>query len=142
MKAVCRLRDLGYKVTQEGERIDFEYLLVGEPEASEEVEALIKQIRTNKSEALRFLQQEADSHAGSKIGNEVPMEWDAETRDLITWFEAQQAPEEPFDLDHGRKVVNPTKFWEALRRSIDAGPAGPRARALRWDLRVLRRILE
>jgi len=48
----------------------------------------------------------------------------------------------PFELHPGESVVDMEKFLEALRRDIDAGPQGPRARtgALQADVRELKRI--
>lgn len=54
--------------------------------------------------------------------------WDQQTAKLIEWFQADpQLPKEPFFLWPYSWVANPSKFYEALRMDIDAGPEGPRA---------------
>ena len=65
--------------------------------------------------------------------------WDAETANLIMWFETTEPPARPFELSRGVVVANPARWWEALRRDIAAGPGVGRAYtgALQQDLRRL-----
>ena len=71
-----------------------------------------------------------------------PGTWNAEAVELVTWFQnaGDGLPVEPFDLCSGCRVVEPARFYAALRSEIATGPTGPRARlgTLQVDLRRLR----
>lgn len=73
---------------------------------------------------------------------EPPKEWDPETAENIRWLEETQPPDNPFQLDQGRTVTGPVKFWQSLKNQIAAGPDGARARngVLQRDLRLLRKL--
>jgi hypothetical protein len=47
---------------------------------------------------------------------------------MIDQFLLMPVPEAPFYLNAWTHVVNPDKFFNALRRDVDRGVAGPRAR--------------
>jgi len=66
--------------------------------------------------------------------------WPSEVQVLMDWFMELESPVAPFYLEPHRKVIDPEKFFASLRREIQTGPTGPRARmgALQADLRVLR----
>ena len=72
----------------------------------------------------------------------VKTEWSPEDQLLIDWFMTLEPPKEPFQLAPHIKVLNPEKFFAALRMDIGAGPRGPRGRhgALMDDLTVLKRL--
>jgi len=73
----------------------------------------------------------------------VTATWPPDVRTLIDSFLALEQPTKPFYLEDHRHIVNPVKFFESLRRGIEAGPAGPRARmgTLQCDLRKLNAYL-
>jgi hypothetical protein len=69
--------------------------------------------------------------------------WPPEVQSLVDWFMIQEAPVQPFLLEPHLRVVGPGKFFESLRREIETGPRGPRARlgTLQSDLRKLKAYL-
>ena len=73
----------------------------------------------------------------------VKASWPPEDQNLVDWFLTLDQPMEPFYLEPHRKIVDPVKFFSALRMDITAGPAGPRARmgTLQCDLRKLNAYL-
>ena len=73
------------------------------------------------------------------VTDEVEGVWDFDTRELIDWFLTATPPAEPFELCQGVTILDPTRWWRAIRGEIECGPAGPRARygAIQNDLRNL-----
>ena len=63
--------------------------------------------------------------------------WDTETAAHVRWFLTTPPPTETFELQKGVTVLDPARWWQAIRNDIAAGTAGPRARygALQGDLR-------
>ena len=74
-----------------------------------------------------------------------PETWNAEAAELVTWFQnaGESLPVEPFDLCSGCRVVEPFRFYAALRSEIATGPTGPRVKlgTLQVDLRRLRNVM-
>lgn len=69
----------------------------------------------------------------------VKTTWPPEIQAIVNWFMDLAPPAESFYLEPHIRVINPVKFFATLRRKIEAGPSGPRARmgALQSDLRAL-----
>jgi hypothetical protein len=69
--------------------------------------------------------------------------WEPELEGLIAWFRNARLPTEPFNLARHQRILNPVKFYEALRVDIADGPCGGRGRlgGLAADLRQLREYL-
>ncbi|MBU0678450.1 MAG: hypothetical protein KJ626_10065 [Verrucomicrobia bacterium] len=65
---------------------------------------------------------------------------DPVTEELIRWFGDNRdgLPTEPYRLTAWQNIINPTRFYEALSRDIDAYPDGPRSHVIGEDLRSLR----
>ena len=65
--------------------------------------------------------------------------WDEETSALVDWFLTTDLPGEPFRLRSGVEVTEPKRFYNSLRKDIDQGAEGARARtgALQEDLQHL-----
>jgi len=89
----------------------------------------------------------ADTHDGFEIeatdlrpGSNAKAEWKPEIQSLIDWFITLDPPKEPFSLEHHQHVEAPAKFFESLRREIETGRRGPRARrgSLQSDLQRLK----
>jgi len=74
----------------------------------------------------------------------TPPEFSAEDLAVFAWFAFNRGslPTEPFQLDQGRHVSNPKKFYDALERSVAEGPAGPRSLygALLSDIKRLKEL--
>lgn len=75
---------------------------------------------------------------------EIGQFWDAETAELIAWFEAVLPPAEPFQMRPGITITDPTKFWDYMRRDVAAGPGKARAYtgAFQADLRRLHGLFD
>jgi hypothetical protein len=69
--------------------------------------------------------------------------WDDETARRIAWLETVPTPVKPFRLDGHRKVTDSAPFMAGLRREVEVGPDGPRARpgALQDDLAKFEAVL-
>lgn len=70
--------------------------------------------------------------------------WGPDTGLHILWFLYEAVPsEKPFQLDEGRRVVDPVKFFASIYFDIQAGPRGPRAHtgALQQDLCLIHGLL-
>jgi len=69
----------------------------------------------------------------------IPPMTDAD-KELIDWFLSADLPQEPFDLDCARRVLNPVKFYASLHQEIESRLSSPRWRcgATQGDLKVLR----
>ena len=67
-----------------------------------------------------------------------------DTEALIAWFHAirDRLPAEPYQLTAWQRIVNPTRFYEALAMDIAAYPHGPRSHVIGEDLRHLREYVE
>ena len=54
---------------------------------------------------------------------------DPATEELIRWFRDNREglPTEPYRLTPWQNIVNPTRFYQALTKDIDAYPDGPRS---------------
>ena len=134
---------IGYEISLEGNNIRYRYQKPGNP--PDTVDPLIEELRKYKDEVLNILKmgdtitptEKSQSRANVKAA------WPLEIQALIDWFFVQDQPTEPFYLEPHRKIVAPVKFFESLRRGIEAGPAGPRGRngALLYDLKILRKNL-
>jgi hypothetical protein len=137
------LVSIGYEIFLEGNNIRYRYQKPGNP--PDTVDPLIEELRKYKDEVLNILKmgdtitptEKSQSRANVKAA------WPLEIQALIDWFFVQDQPTEPFYLEPHRKIVAPVKFFESLRRGIEAGPAGPRGRngALLYDLKILRKNL-
>jgi hypothetical protein len=80
---------------------------------------------------------------------------DPDTEALIAWFHAirdrpacagdphaDRLPAEPYQLTAWQRIVNPTRFYDALAMDIAAYPHGPRSHVIGEDLRHLREYVE
>jgi hypothetical protein len=69
--------------------------------------------------------------------------WPPAVQSNIDWFTTLDHPTEPFYLEDHRHIVDPEKFFSALRMDIKAGPDGARGKygALIHDLNTLKKIL-
>ena len=78
--------------------------------------------------------------ASSLKGKETPPPIDADDQELIDWLMSAELPQEPFDLDCARRVLDPAKFFDSLRREIAGRQSSPRWRcgATQADLRRLK----
>jgi hypothetical protein len=54
--------------------------------------------------------------------------WEQELTALIAEYEKLGPSPAPFELRSGCSVINPTLFHEALKREIEGGPGGARAK--------------
>ena len=72
-------------------------------------------------------------------------EWDAALTELAEWFQSGVAeatlPAEPFQLNPWTRVAEPQEFYRALKKDIELGPGGYRAKVLSDDLSALRRCV-
>ena len=120
--------------------------------------AILAQLQTLWGEPVTEATSEADAASAIVASEFLPSPipptrladsagtWNAEAAELVTWFQntGDRLPVEPFDVCSGCRVVEPTRFYAALRSEIASGPAGPRARlgTLQVDLRRLRDIVQ
>ena len=76
----------------------------------------------------------------ARRGRRRRVEPDPATEELIRWFSdnRERLPTEPYRLTPWQNIVNPTRFYQALSRDIDAYPDGPRSHVIGEDLRSLR----
>jgi len=84
----------------------------------------------------------AFSREKSEISAPAPLSADDQT--LIDWFLTATMPTQPFDLDSARRVLDPTKFFDSLRREVAGRQSSPRWRcgATQADLRTLKTVLK
>lgn len=75
-----------------------------------------------------------------RSGSDPKVVWHPVVQSLMDWFLTLTPPTEPFYLEPHLRIDDPVKFFESLRREIETGPRGPRARhgALQWDLLKLK----
>jgi len=131
---------IGYEIFLEGNNVRYRYQKPGTP--PDTVRSLIEELRKYKDEVVNILKmgdtitptEKSQSRANVKAA------WPSKDQSLVDWFIELEAPTEPFYLEAHRHIVNPVKFFSALRMDITAGPDGPRARmgTLQCDLRKLK----
>ena len=137
------LATVGYEIFLEGDHVKLHYRKSGSP--PDTVRPLIDELRRCKAEVVRILRTNTLSsdeivHPGA---SSVAASWPPDVQPLVDWFLVREAPVEPFLLEPHLRVVGPGKFFESLRREIETGPRGPRARmgTLQSDLRKLKAYL-
>jgi len=137
------LATVGYEIALEGGRVKLRYRKSGSP--PDRVKPLIDELRKYKAEVMNILKTGSSVATATKTEpqSNVKAVWTPDVQSLVDWFMIQGAPAEPFLLEPHLRVVDPGKFFESLRREIQTGPRGPRARlgALQWDLRNLKAYL-
>jgi len=121
-----KLKSIGYQVRTDGRDI---LLSADRDPDHEQATALLRELRYCKAEAVRLLQGSAEA-------------WPAEARTLIERFLISPTQEAPFQLNPCTRVINSDVFYACLRREIETGPRGPRARygALQADLQDLAKL--
>ena len=120
---IQKLMCIGYRVQTDGDDIILKADLDPDPVLAIPLIAELKQCKT---EAVSLLKRRI-------------VEWPADVKNLIDQFLISPTPESPFQLNRHTTVIDAGKFYSALRRDIEAGPKGPRARtgAIQCDLRDL-----
>ena len=70
-------------------------------------------------------------------------EQDEETKGLLTWLDSIRLPGGPFEYKQGHTVIDGERFLFMLRKDIERGPQGPRARTgtLQEDIKALKRVV-
>ena len=137
------LASIGYEIFLEGNNVRYRYQKPGNP--PDTVKPLIDELRKNKVEVVNILRMVSadDTIEKSQPPSNVKAVWPPDAQSLMDWFMTQEVPVEPFYLEPHLRVADPGKFFDSLRREIEAGPRGPRARmgTLQWDLRKLKAYL-
>jgi hypothetical protein len=137
------LATVGYEIFLEGDHLKLRYRKSGSP--PDTVRPLIDELRKYKAEVVNILKMGSTDATTEKSDSQstVKVLWPPDVQSLVDWFMIQGAPVEPFFLEPHLRVIDPGKFFESLRREIETGPIGPRARlgALQWDLRNLKAYL-
>ena len=108
------------------------------------VRPFIYELIKHKAEAITILESiTVKPAAKSQSRGKREASWRPEDKTLIDWFLTMNPPVEPFHLEPHRRIVNPSKFFAALRKDIEAGPDGPRGRygALIQDLIAMKKVL-
>jgi hypothetical protein len=120
---IQKLKSIGYQIRTDGQDI---LLSADHDPDPEQATILLADLKQCKAEAVRLLQGKSEA-------------WPAEIKTLIDWFLISPTPEAPFQLNSCTRVVNSELFYAVLRREIESGPRGTRARhgALQNDLRDL-----
>jgi hypothetical protein len=130
------LATVGYEIALEGGHVKLRYRKSGSP--PDTVKPLIDELRKYKAEVVNILKMGSTDTPTEKSESQsnVKAVWPSDVQSLVDWFMIQEAPAEPFLLEPHLRVVGPDKFFESLRREIETGPRGPRARlgALQSDL--------
>lgn len=64
--------------------------------------------------------------------------------DLIKWFENAELPDQPFQLSSCENIIDPSGYYDALRRDIAEGSKCPRGRfdTVKGDLARLKAFCE
>ena len=137
------LATIGYEIFLEGGHVKLRYQKSGNP--PDTVRPLIDELRKYKAEVVNILKMgsiDAPTEESEPQSN-VKAIWPPDVQSLVDWFMIQEAPVEPFLLEPHLRVVGPGKFFESLRREIETGLRGPRARlgALQSDLWKLKAYL-
>jgi hypothetical protein len=136
---IQKLRAIGYHIRTDGQDI----LLNAEhdPLDPELATILLTELQKCKADAVRMLKTGSSIISSNifrprAIGS---VAWPAKVKDLLDWFMVSPIQEESFQLSTGIHVVNSELFYAALRRDIEVGPTGPRARsgALQDDIKEL-----
>lgn len=133
---------VGYEIFLEGDNIRYRYLKPGNP--PDAVRPLIDELRKHKAQAINVLKSvTVKPFAKSQSVENREASWKSEDKTLIDWFLTMNPPMEPFHLEPHRRIVNPSKFFAALQKDIEAGPNGPRGRygALIQDLIAMKKVL-
>ena len=135
------LVNIGYEISLEGDNIRYRYQKPGNP--PDTVDPLIEELRKYKAEVVDILKMRGDTITlteKSQSRANMKAAWPSKDQSLLDWFMTVEAPTEPFYLEPHRKIVDPVKFFSALRMDITAGPDGPRARmgTLQCDFRKLK----
>jgi hypothetical protein len=137
------LATVGYEIFLEGDHVKLRYRKSGSP--PDTVRPLIDELRKYKAEVVNILKMGSTDATTEKSDSQSTVKalWPPDVQSLVDWFMIQGAPVEPFFLEPHLRVEDPGKFFESLRREIETGPIGPRARlgALQWDLRNLKAYL-
>jgi hypothetical protein len=123
---IQKLKSIGYHVRTDGRDI----LLSADHDPDPEMAtSLLAELKRCKVEAISILKDKAEV-------------WPAETRTLIERFLISPIQEAPFHLNRHTLVINSEVFYAALRREIENGPRGARARygTLQGDLRDLAKL--
>ena len=108
------------------------------------VRPFIYELIKHKAEAITILESiTVKPAAKSQSRGKREASWRPEDKTLIDWFLTMNPPVEPFHLEPHRRIVNPSKFFAALRKDIEAGPDGPRGKygALIQDLIAMKKVL-
>jgi hypothetical protein len=76
------------------------------------------------------------------VGQAPPVEISAADQVLIDCFFTATLPTVPCDLDCARRVLDPEKFFAAIRREIDGRQSSPRWKcgATQFDLELLKNL--
>ena len=120
---IQKLKSIGYQIRVDGPDI----LLTAEHDPPAELATtLLAELKGCKAEEVRLLNTA----------------WPAEVKTLLDWFTTAPTEKAPFQLSACVRVLNADLFYAALRRDIEAGPCGPRARtgAIHGDLRDLGKL--
>ena len=120
---ISNLQKIGYRIRLDGDQV---ILKIDQPPEDKKIaQMLIDEARKYKTAIIQELKAK---------------EWSATNKQLIEWFLSAQVPEAPFQLRQAEMVANPIKFWVALRKEIECGADGCRARTgvLQSDLRALK----
>ena len=137
------LISIGYEIFLEGDNVRYRYRKPDDP--PDTAEPLIDELRKNKAEVVKILKMGSadDTIEKSQPPSNVKAVWPPDAQSLVDWFMTQEVPVEPFLLEPHLRVAEPGKFFDSLRREIEAGPRGPRARmgTLQWDLQKLKAYL-
>jgi len=124
------LAALGYEISLVGENVKLLYKKLGTPPSK--AQPLIDELRKCKPEAIKILAAKKQMAI-----------WPSDMQELINWLMEAEVPTEPFYLEPHRWVIDPEKFFAAIKQEIKIGPRGPRYKtgALLYDLKVLRKNL-
>jgi hypothetical protein len=136
-----KLKSIGYQIRTDGQDI----LLSADHDPDPELATiLLSDLKQCKAEAVRLLQMGTNATSNDMVrsGSRRSAAWPPDVKSLIDWFLISTTPEAPFHLNSCTRVINSEVFYAALRREIEAGPRGTRARygALQSDLRDLAKL--
>lgn len=138
------LMNVGYEIILQGDTIRLKYQKPDTPPKS--ARWLIDELKKYKAEALTILKMRnvSTQTEKSQTPENVNALWPPKVQSLIDWFMKLEPPAESFNLEPHMFVIDPHKFFATIRREIETGPTGPRARtgALQSDLWKLKFIFE
>jgi hypothetical protein len=137
---LSELSALGYEILLNGENIHLHYQKEGKP--PEAVLPLLDELKKHKAEVVNMLRM-GKVVSPDEVTPSQSVSWSLEFQALIDWFMELDTPTEPFYLEDHRHIINPSKFFAALRKDIEAGPDGPRGiyGALIHDLIAMKKVL-